>query len=455
MGVKGVIRNLIKKGPAETWKLYKQRSGDRDQITTTQRALALAEMEEEPERKQEYEAYIARMKDQRSFKEYLKTMHDECVRDTLPLVYTENSKGPVEDKIIVMERGEAPSPSSEHLAKVLEEQGKYKVVYMSLGIRETTYLRYYRNVIRFVKEAATAKAVLISTANDFFSFVDVRPETKIIQLWHGVGMFKKVGYSTLESKRFGPGEQYRKEFDQYRNYSYVTIASKSQEWIFEDAMHISAGSGVLAPVGIAKTDVFFDKEYMEGSRQLIESMIPEAKGKKIILYAPTFRGTVNNAKAPDRLDIDMLGNEFSEDHILLIKHHGLCAGKTPEIPEKWAGTFAFDMMNVPEMGIEKLLAISDICITDYSSIAFDYSIMEKPIIFFAYDLDDYIDERGMYYDYSEITPGPVCRTNEELVDALKALRNGFDKTEISEFRKKYVDMCDGHAAERTIALIES
>ena len=64
------------------------------------------------------------------------------------------------------------------------------------------------------------------------------------------------------------------------------------------------------------------------------------------------------------------------------------------------------------VGIERLLDIADVCITDYSSIAFEYSIMEKPIIFFAYDLEDYIDERGMYFNYDEITPGPVCKTTD-------------------------------------------
>ena len=455
MGLKGIVKNILKKGPVETWKLYKQRSGDRDHITETQRALALQEMQDEPEMRDAYLDYINRMKDPRAFKEYLKEMHDKCVRDDIPAIYMEASKAPVEDKIIIMEKGQAPSPSNEHIGQVLEEQGRYEVIYMSLGIRETTYLKYYENVKHFVKEAATAKAVLLSTANDFFSFVDLRPETKIIQLWHGVGMFKKVGYSTLNSKRFGPGEKYRQEFDQYKGYSYVTIASENQAWMFEDAMHISADSGVLAPVGISRTDLFFDDEYMKQSRQLLEDMIPQAKGKKIILYAPTFRGTVNNAKAPDRLDVNALAEELSEDHILLIKHHGLCLGRTPAIPEKWNNTFAFDMNDVPDMGIERLLAISDICITDYSSIAFEYSIMEKPIVFFAYDLDEYVDERGMYFNYSEITPGPVCRTNRELIDSIAALRKGFDKDEIHAFHMKYADMCDGHATERTIALIES
>ena len=104
---------------------------------------------------------------------------------------------------------------------------------------------------------------------------------------------------------------------------------------------------------------------------------------------------------------------------------------------------------------EKLLLLADVCITDYSSIAFEYSILERPMLFFAYDLDDYLDERGMYLDYDEVTPGPVCRTNKELISYIKSLPEGFDREEVSAFRQKYAGMCDGHATERTIELIEN
>ena len=106
------------------------------------------------------------------------------------------------------------------------------------------------------------------------------------------------------------------------------------------------------------------------------------------------------------------------------------------------------------LGIERLLAIADICITDYSSIAFEFAIMEKPLIFYAYDIDDYIDKRGMYYDYEEITPGPVYKTNEEMVNYISDIKNLFDKQIVIDFKEKYVKNCDGHATERTIALIE-
>ena len=72
-------------------------------------------------------------------------------------------------------------------------------------IKQVSEIEYYENALRFVEDLATAKAVFLSTANDILSQFDLRPETKVIQLWHGVGVFKKVGYSTIDNKNFGKG----------------------------------------------------------------------------------------------------------------------------------------------------------------------------------------------------------------------------------------------------------
>ena len=455
MSVKGILKNIGKYGIAGTWKLFQQRDSERKHIAEVQRKLIEKESDLVETHKEEYDEYVKKLEDPKGFKQYLREMHDRVIKEDLPKIYEEAAKAPVEEKVVIMEKGHCPTPSSFHIGKVLEAQGKYKVVYIGLSIRRTTYIKYWESVREFIREAATAKAILISTANDFLSHIDLRPETKLIQLWHGVGMFKKVGYSTLDSKAFGPNAKYREEFNQYKNYSYVTIAAPEQAWLFEDAMHISRDSGILAPVGISRTDQFYDPDYKQESLERLYDICPGAKGKKIIVYAPTFRGTVNNAKAPDELDIDAMAEAFSDEYVLLIKHHDVCKDNRKPLPEKWNESFVYDMNAKKGVGIERLLDIADVCITDYSSIAFEYSIMEKPIIFFAYDLEDYIDERGMYFNYDEITPGPVCKTTGEIIDYIKALPGSFDKQEVIDFKNKYVNMCDGHATERTIALIES
>lgn len=386
----------------------------------------------------------------KGYKPFLKEYY---LRTLIPAAYSEGIKSEVSNKVIFLENGDSPSTSCDYIGKQLEAEGKYEVVYWGCKLRQGAQAEYYQNALNFIREAATAKAVFLSTANGIMSCIEVRPETKVIQLWHGVGMFKKCGYSKEGLEAYEKGNKNREAFDQYRNYSYLTIAGQEQAWTFEEATRISADSGIIVPVGIAKTDVFYNNEYIEFSKKKLRYLFPASKGKKIILYAPTFRGGVKTADAPDQLDVRALANALGDEYVLVIKHHGLCQS-TPELPKDLKGKFVYEVGAKSKIGIEELLAIADICITDYSSIAFDFAITERPIIFFAYDLDEYIDVRGMYYDYEEITPGPICKTNEEIIGFIKNIDTRWNKQAVIDFKNKYVDACDGHATERTIALIE-
>ena len=387
------------------------------------------------------------------YDEYLKDMKREYVKKLIPAAYAAAAKSSIDDKVIFMEMGKNPSPSNHHISNVMKSEGKYDVHMTSLNIRSVSYLEFYENALGFIKDMATAKAVFLSTANDLMSHIDVRPETKVIQLWHGVGIFKKVGYSTIKSKQFGMSQKTREEYDQYKNYSYVTIAASEQSWIFEEAMNIDKDSGIIVPVGVAKTDVFYDHGYIKNAKQKLLAAFPQIGDRKIILYAPTFRGEVENAQAPDKLDVEAMAKALGDEYILLIKHHGL-SKNIPPLPAGIKDSFAYDMNKTKTLNIEQLLAISDICITDYSSIAFEFAIMERPLIFFAYDLEEYIDERGLYYNYDEITPGPVCKTTEEMIDYISNIDSVFDRQRVIDFKTKHVNACDGHSTERTIALIE-
>lgn len=148
-----------------------------------------------------------------------------------------------------------------------------------------------------------------------------------------------------------------------------------------------------------------------------------------------------------------MAETLSEEYVLLIKHHGL-SHDIPPIPEDIEGKFAFDMNSNKVLDIDELLMIADICITDYSSVAFEFAIMERPIIFFTYDLEEYIKERGLYFDFEKDAPGPLCRDTESIIDYINNLDKSFDRDKLLAFKKQYVSACDGHATERTIALIE-
>ena len=153
------------------------------------------------------------------------------------------------------------------------------------------------------------------------------------------------------------------------------------------------------------------------------------------------------AYGPDRFDYDKLYEALGDEYIILIKHHPLVK-KLPDIPLEYRDSFAYDVSRTME--IEDLICASDICISDYSSLIFEYSLFEKPIILFAYDLDVYFDWRGFYYDYFEMAPGPVLISTEEIIDYITHIDTKFDREKMYAFREKFMRSCDGHSTERIL-----
>ena len=140
---------------------------------------------------------------------------------------------------------------------------------------------------------------------------------------------------------------------------------------------------------------------------------------------------------------EALGGEY----VLLVKQHPIVKMRPP-IPEGAKG-FAFDVSD--SCTIEDLICVCDICISDYSSLIYEYSLMDRPMVFFAYDLEEYGDWRGFYYDYEELTPGPVVRTTGEVISWIREEK--FDMEQVRAFRKRFMSACDGHATERLLKAI--
>lgn len=312
-----------------------------------------------------------------------------------------------------------------------------------------SWITYYKKCLALMEELATARAVFLCDACDIVSCVPLRPETKVAQLWHACGAFKKWGVSTANLKFGGT----RKEIERhpfYKNLSLVTVSSPEVAWAYREAMMLEDTPEVVQALGVSRTDVFFDEDFLNDARNSVEQAVPQAAAKKILLYAPTFRGHASEAEGPDKLDIRAMKSRLAGEWVLLIKHHPFVK-HPPAIPHDCCD-FAF---MVPDVPTDKLLCTADACISDYSSIVFEYSLFNKPMVFFAYDLDDYDDWRGFYYDYDEMTPGPVVKTTEELIDYLVHLGERFEVIQIAAFRDKFMNACDGNATERICGQILS
>lgn len=366
-----------------------------------------------------------------------------------PKVYSSYCTEPVqENKVLFLEmRFTKLSNSFELIYKALEESGEYDLKCSYVQFNFIRGREFTQRVNEMLKELATAKYVFVDDASLILSSISLRKETVAINLWHACGAFKKFGRSTAELK-FGSSAATLDKYPNYGNLTHVTVSSPEVIWAYEEAMHLP--KGIVKATGVSRTDQFYDKEFVESRKQKLYEIMPEAKDKKVILYAPTFRGHVATASSPDRIDFERFCRELGNEYVIVCKHHPFV--KNPPIIPEELQHFARDLTKY--LSIEDLLCCADICISDYSSLVFEYSLFEKPMIFYAYDYDNYCDWRGFYYDYSEFTPGPVVQTEDELINSIKNIDTQFDKQKVIDFKEKFMGSCDGHATERIIALMK-
>ncbi len=382
----------------------------------------------------------------RFVKKYTKrAIKDITLGFAFPLAYRYFARKPVaQGRVLFFETKEAAMPDAfDLLWQRCEEDLTKKPRYYSLQQNHVSYMQYLKRSIWALHEISRAEVVFVADASDLVSCVKLRPETRVAQLWHACGAFKKWGMSTAELK-FGGSRKQLLRHPFYKNLSLVTVSSPEVVWAYEEAMVLQDTPGIVRPLGVSRTDKFFDEEFLAGARGKVQAVVPQIAGKKVLLYAPTFRGRVASAAAPDKLDIPLLKKALGNEWVLLIKHHPFV--KHPPATPAECASFAFDVSG--QLPIDELLCVADACVSDYSSLVFEYSLFGRPMVFFAYDKADYDDWRGFYYDYDELTPGPVVATSEELVDYLLHLEERFDAAQVHAFREKFMSACDGHATER-------
>ena len=380
---------------------------------------------------------------------------DRLYGETIPAWYRSEAGKPVDDqKVLFVENRAVSLSDSFRLIYEDVKQAGYTV--------HVHYLHEFdpgtdsmKPLEAYAKDAATAKYIFLNDAALATSSFPLRKETKVIQLWHGCGAFKKWGASTA-NKKFGASQKEREKhfLNYYKNLSLVTVSSPDVAWAYIEAMGLEDQKEIVRPTGVSRTDVYFDPEFIQKNTEKVHTVFPASIGKKILLFAPTFRGRVAGASTPDfqTFDLRRLKKEFGDEYVVVIKNHPYVGPvATPKIPADLDGTFAMDLTHT--CTIETLLCAADLCITDYSSLVFEYSLLDRPVLFYAYDLDDYNDWRGFYYNYSELAPGPVCKTMDELTDAIRQSETAFDREKLAAFRKKFMSACDGHSTERIEQLV--
>jgi teichoic acid ribitol-phosphate primase len=283
----------------------------------------------------------------------------------------------------------------------------------------------------------------------FFPIYVVTPRagTTIIQTWHACGAFKKIGYSVLD-KSFGMDDELARRVRVHSNYDVCLMGSQAAAVHYAEAFRQPL-ERFRSDLGIPRTDVLFGEERLARSRAAVRDRYGLHDGRRVILYAPTFRGdSVTDARATDDLDLGVLKASLGADHVLLVRLHPFVRAQTAIPPD--LADFAIDVSDHPD--INELMLVSDVLVTDYSSAIYEFSLLGRPMVFFAPDYEAYEQERGFYFDYRTGVPGPVVETTEALAGYLRA--GDFDLERVARFRDASFDVADGGSATRvTDALI--
>ena len=164
------------------------------------------------------------------------------------------------------------------------------------------------------------------------------------------------------------------------------------------------------------------------------------------MFAPTFRGNgQQSAHYPmEVLDMERLYENLHEEYIFLYKIHPFVKNDF-SIPYQYSD-FYYDFSSYRE--INDLLFITDILITDYSSVCFEFALLNKPMLFFAFDVEEYVRTRDFYYEFHTFIPGPLVRTAEEIVQKIQ--QRNFNMEKIEPFVRYFFDDLDGKSSERVV-----
>ncbi|MDO5448382.1 MAG: CDP-glycerol glycerophosphotransferase family protein [Clostridia bacterium] len=301
-----------------------------------------------------------------------------------------------------------------------------------------------KNLYTFAKLYSTSRVVIIDDFYELTSMVEKKDQVKLVQVWHACGAFKTFGFSRI-GKPGGPKQTSKN----HRMYDRAIVSSKEIRRFYAEGFGIPIGNVIAT--GVPRTDMFFDDAIAEKNRADFYSAYPEWQDKKIIMFAPTFRGNgrLTGHYPMDKFNLKEVADTLGEEYGIIVKMHPFVNNKV-EIPQGYENRI-IDLSENSE--INDLLFVTDILITDYSSVVFEASLLDIPMLFYSFDLSEYIATRDFYYEYEPFLPGKLAQTQKELTDAI--LNQDFETEKIEPFKHKFFDNLDGKSAERVASMVKS
>lgn len=311
-------------------------------------------------------------------------------------------------------------------------------------VSNLTYLVESRNLIHTIigiYHLATSKQIVADNYYGFLAVTNFKKEVKCTQIWHSVGAIKQFGAEDPTNINRTPAALRRFE-KVYHRFHQFAVGSDFMAAIFKKAF--LADHAIFLKTGVPRTDFFFNEERHHQIKTSLYQQNALLEKKKVILYAPTFRRYEDDA-SKIKLDIEKMYTTLKDEYVLLIKLHPAIKS-TLDLNSKYPD-FVFDYRHYPD--INELLIITDVLITDYSSIPMEFVLFKRKMIFYAYDLEVYKNDNGLWEAYESSVPGPIALNTNEVIDAV--LNWEVDLLQLDAYAEKWVTYCDGNASDSLVS----
>ena len=344
----------------------------------------------------------------------------------------------VDDKVVFFEsfqgRNYACSPKA--IFEEMRDSGDYddyEFIWSFRDVGRSELRKLSKNdsnitIVRFESKKyykALAKAKYWVMNSNVRPFLKPRRDQVYIQTWHGTPL-KKIGLDVP-----GSDLDYAEEG---KKFTYMISPSKYCSEKYVSAFGLQGREDIILEMGYPRNDELFtfDEEKVQKIKEELE--IP--KNKKVILYAPTFRDNkhsqVSGYENASGLDFRKLKDKLGNDYVILFRAHYFVAREMDFNQYKYFVINVSDYENVNDLYI-----VSDVLVTDYSSVFFDYANLKRPIVFYMYDYDEYKENaRDFYLDESEL-PGPITKTQDELVEEINKTIYFIPDAKYSMFNQKF------------------
>ena len=295
-------------------------------------------------------------------------------------------------------------------------------------------IKYCAHMFVQMYHIATSKVVILDSYCIPVCILKQKKDLIVIQIWHALGSLKKFGYSAL-GKKDGRNKNLAETMRMHRNYTYILASSRASEPFFIEAFN--ANQNQMKIMNLPRVDFLQSEKEKNATQKTFYKRYPEANNKKeTILYCPTQR-------KEDNIPIQQIVKEIPfEKYNLIIKLHD------------GSETVYVDSVKIEKgdlfSGIE-LLHVADYVITDYSAIVYEAAVAKKPIYLYAYDYEKYICERGIYINYEQVMPAPICTDFKQIIKLIQ--EKEYDRKKEIDFCNKYVENLDKNATKELSGFI--